>query len=130
MHFSRSTSINGAWKRVCGTIYVALYAATLHDIMFGGTGAFSSIPMKLFVGAMFTCIIRSIVQVSPFSTLMRADADTRLGYLCLSDLQSMGENLDTSVVLRRFSVFLWDQFRVVFPSDAPQFGRDHTGGRG
>ena len=116
---------------MCETIFIALYAATLHDLMFGGTGAFSPIPMKMFVGAVFASTVRSIVQVSPFSTLIRADAaTTKLGYLCLSDLQSMGENLDTSVVLRRFYLLLWDQFRVVFPSDAPQFGRDHTGGRG
>jgi len=90
---------------VCETIFLALYAGTLHDLMFG-SGA--SIPLKMFVAAVFTSTVRSTVQVSLFNKLIRADTTTRLDYICLSNLQSMGENLDTSVVLRRFYLQLCD----------------------
>ena len=53
----------------------------------------------------------------------------RLDYLCISNLQSMGNNLHTSVMLRGFYLLLRNCFRVVFRSDAPwKFGGDHTVG--
>src|SRR6266478_4917511 len=101
------TNIENTWNRVCETLSIALYAATLHDLMFPG-GSSVSIPLKMFVGGMFTSIVRTTVQVSLFNKLIRAGAITRLDYLCLSNLQSMGENLDTSVVLHRFYLQLWN----------------------
>src|SRR6266478_2148418 len=107
MRLSRSTltNIENARNRVCETLSIALCAATLHDLMFPSSSSMS-IPLKAFVAGMFTSTVRSTVQVSLFNKLTRADATMRLDYLCLSNLQSMGEDLDTPVVLRRFYLLL------------------------
>ena len=52
-----------AWKRVCETLFIALNAATLYDLMFRSS-PFLTIPLTMYVGSMFASIMRSIVQVS------------------------------------------------------------------
>ena len=117
---------------MCETLSIALYATALHDLMFHSASAPPiSVPLPMLVGGVFTSTIRSTVQVSLFNKLTRVDATTRLDYSCVSNLQSMGENLDTSDVLRGFFLLLWVWLRVVLRSDAPQTqsGRNHEAGR-
>ena len=127
MHLSMSTYIENALKRICGTIFIALYAATLHRLM-SGSGAFLSIPLNIFIGGIFSSIIRSTVQVSLFNKSIKANTKTRLDCSCISNLQSMGENLDTSLVLYRFYLQLCVWYHVVLPSEWSQDCRGHKAG--
>ena len=66
MHHSRLTIVQMHGERVCETLFIALYSATLHELMFNG-GSSVSMPLKIFVAGIFSSIAVLIVQVSLFN---------------------------------------------------------------
>ena len=58
--------INNTWRRVCETLFIALFSATLHDLMFNG-GSSVSMPLEMFVGGFFSSTVVVTVQVSLFN---------------------------------------------------------------
>ena len=64
--FEPGIEIKNAWKRVCETLFIALFSATLHDLMFN-SGSSMPMPLEMFIGGVFSSTIVVTVQVSLFN---------------------------------------------------------------
>ena len=50
------------WKRVCETSFIALFAASLYDLIFNSSSS-SVLPRKMYVAAMLSIVIQCTVEV-------------------------------------------------------------------